>query len=165
MSNRAPQTRNGASRRRLAILWGIIAGFIILVLLLLGFCTSRDPDDTGDRFATAPRASQSAGRSAAPSTAPSARPSASRPSAGPSASTAGSAGPAGQTASPSKAPASRTAKATHTATHTVPPKGGPDTGGGSTAPSGLVLGVAGLSILLAAIGATVQAFRPRRSPR
>jgi hypothetical protein len=142
MSNSAPQTRSAESRRRLAILWGIIAGFIILVLLLLGFCTNDpDPDPPGVPIATVPTTVS---------------PSASKPVVGPSGSTSPT------TTAPTTRPAVSVSHTTTTATHTEPPKGGPDTGGGSTAPSGVVLFAVGLVILLSAVGATVQAFRPRR---
>ncbi|HEX9999142.1 MAG TPA: hypothetical protein VGB74_01700 [Actinoplanes sp.] len=143
MSNSAPQTRSGRSRNQVAILGGIVAGFIIVILLLLGFCSSSDGGET-------PAAPIVATTTVPPQT--------TEPTADPTDPTADPTDPTVEPTEPTRQPT-----ATRTTRHTPLPNGGPDTGGGSTAPSGIIMFTVGLIILLAAVGATVQAFRPRRS--
>jgi hypothetical protein len=178
-THRAPPDK----RRRQAILWTAIGAIVVITLVLLAFCASTSGDDQAGNQGPGAGPPSSVAVSPPVSVAPSPLPSSPTrrtavPGATPSATSGAASSPSGgatRTNVPGDAPSTtstrtstpvRASSATASPTSTrVAPRGGADTGGGSSITGeNTIFTALGVITLLAAIGAAVVATRPRRRP-
>nr|WP_296076626.1 hypothetical protein [uncultured Actinoplanes sp.] len=165
-AHRAPADQ----RRRQAIMWTVVGVIVVIALVLLAFCagTGGDPQSqvTPPGRATT-SAAPSTGQGGQPVASPGSRqPGSQAVTSSPGTTTGGRPGAPASVSSKAPATSSPTASRTRTRSPSptpVAPRGGADTGGGSslTGESTIFIGL-GVVTLLAAMAAAVLATRPRR---